>query len=299
MKKIFFSAAMLAMAATASATVKVATLHPILADLTRQVGGDYVEVVEILRPGADVHHFEPAAKDIGAMRGAALLLASGKGLESFLDKLRDSVGESVKVLEVGRGVPSIMLDPSQEVFACCPAHAKGGIDPHWWHSADAAGRAARIIADELAAIDPANADAYNANAKATARHFDELKSWAKKQISVIPRSDRKLVTAHAAFGYFCKEYGFKSVPVLGIGRSDDVSPQYVMQAINVIRENKIRAVFPEDQANPKVLAEITRSTGAAVGRALVADGTSVEAHTFESMLRHNVECIVEALKPQE
>ncbi|MCB1208967.1 MAG: zinc ABC transporter substrate-binding protein [Verrucomicrobiales bacterium] len=299
MKKLFFTVALLAMAVSASAAVKVATLHPILADLARQVGGDHVDVIEILRPGGDVHHFEPAAKDIGAMRGAALLLASGKGLESFLDKLRDSIGESVKLVEVGRGVPSIMLDPSQEVFACCPAHAKGGIDPHWWHSADAMGRAARIIADEFSAVDPGNADAYKANAKAAARNFDELKSWAKKQISQIPRSDRKLVTAHAAFGYFCKEYGFKSVPVLGIGRSDDVSPQYVMQAINVIRENKIRAVFPEDQANPKVLEEITRSTGAVVGKALVADGTSLAAHTFETMLRHNVECIVEALRPQE
>jgi zinc/manganese transport system substrate-binding protein len=282
---------------TAGAAVKVSTLHPLLADVVRQVGGDKVEVVEILKAGGDVHHFEPAARDIAAMRGSVLLLAMGKHLETYLDKLRDSVGGSVKVIEVGRPIPSVQLDPSQEIFVCCPAHAKSSIDPHWWHSAENMKRAARVIADELAGVDPANEDAYAAGAKAASKRFDELKRWAQQEISAIPRGDRRLVTAHAAFGYFCKEYGFKSVPVLGISRSDDASPQYIAQAIQVIREQKIRAVFPEDQANPKVLAEIVRSTGVKLGDSLVADGTSKDAHTFETMLAHNVRAIVAALKP--
>jgi len=282
---------------SAGAAVKVATLHPLLADLARQVGGDKVEVIEILKAGGDVHHFEPAARDIAAMRGSVLLLAMGKHLETYLDKLRDSVGGSVKIIEVGRPIPSVQLDPSQEIFVCCPAHAKSSIDPPWWHSAENMKRAARVIADELAGVDPANEDAYATAAKAAAKRFDELKRWAQQEISAIPRGDRRLVTAHAAFGYFCKEYGFKSVPVLGIGRSDDASPQYIAQAIQVIREQKIRAVFPEDQANPKVLTEIVRSTGVKLGDSLVADGTSKDAHTFETMLGHNVRAIVAALKP--
>lgn len=288
---------LLTLTAATQAAVKVATLHPMLADLTRQVGGTHVEVVEVLKPGSDVHHFEPAARDIASMRGAALLLAMGKHLESYLDKLRDSVGTGVKVVEVGRPIPSLKLEPGQEIFVCCPEHAHNSIDPHWWHSAENMKRAARVIADELSAVDPANEATYTAGAKAAGARFDELKKWAQQQISVIPRGDRKLVTAHAAFGYFCKEYGFKSVPVLGIGRSDDASPQYIAQTIQVIREHKIRAVFPEDQANPKVLTEIVRSTGVKLGEALVADGTAKEAHTFETMLSHNVRAIVAALKP--
>lgn len=283
--------------AAASAAVKVSSLHPILADVTRQVGGANVEVVEILKAGGDIHHFEPAARDIAAMRGSVLLLAMGKHLETYLDKLRDSVGTGVKVVEVGKLIPSVKLDPSQEIFVCCPEHAKSSIDPHWWHSAENMKRAARIIADELSSVDPANEAAYTEGAKAAGKRFDELKKWAQQQISTIPRGDRKLVTAHAAFGYFCKEYGFKSVPVLGIGRSDDASPQYIALAIQVIRDHKIRAVFAEDQANPKVLTEIVRSTGVKLGAPLVADGTSKEAHTFETILAHNVRSIVDALKP--
>lgn len=295
MKKLLALALLAASSLSAPAALKVATLHPLIADVVRTVGGDNVEVVEVLKAGGDVHHFEPGARDIAAMRGSKLIFASGKNLESYLGKLRDSVGPSVKVVEVGRPIPSLKMEPGQDVFVCCPHHSHSAIDPHWWHSAENMRRAARVIADELAEADPANKKAYEAGAKAAGNRFMELKKWAQQQIATIPRGDRKLVTAHAAFGYFCKEFGFKSIPVLGIGRSDDVSSQYIAQAIQLIRDNKIRAVFPEDQANPKVLAEIVRSTGAQTGKPLVADGTAPYAHTFETMLAHNVRAIVEAL----
>jgi zinc/manganese transport system substrate-binding protein len=299
MRKFIVGLVGLAVAATAAAAqpLKVATLHPILADLARQVGGERVEVVEVLKAGGDVHHFEPTGRDIAAMRGATVILASGKNLETYLGKLRDSVGGAAKIVEVGKLVPSIKMEAGNEVFVCCPAHAHSSIDPHWWHSADAMRRAARVLGDEFTLLDPAGKDFYKGNVRAAEKRFDQLKAWARKELSQIPRSDRKLVTAHAAFGYFCKEFGFKSVPVLGLGRADDASPQHVAKTIQVIRDNRIRAVFPEDQANPKVLVEIVRGTGAKLGQPLVADGTAPHAHTFETMLAHNVRVIVEALKP--
>jgi ABC-type Zn uptake system ZnuABC Zn-binding protein ZnuA len=228
MKHLLLTLGLLA-AVPALAATKVATLHPILADLAKQVGGANVEVVEILKPGADVHHFEPAPKDLAEMRGAKLLLASGKGLESFLDKLRDSLGAGVKLVEVGEKIPSIPFvehehhHEGKEEAHDEHDHHHGSEDPHWWHSAENMKRAARIVADELSAVDPANAAAYAAGAKAASKRFGELKSWAQKEIAKIDRKNRQLVTAHAAFGYFCKEYGFEPLSVLSIGRSDDSS----------------------------------------------------------------------------
>lgn len=304
MKHFIRSLCFLAAALPTFAATKVATLHPILADLARQVGGANVEVVEILKPGADVHHFEPAPKDLAEMRGAKLLLASGKGLESFLDKLRDSLGAGVKLVEVGEKIPSIPFvehehhhEGEKEAEKDHDEHQHGSEDPHWWHSAENMKRAARIVADELSAVDPANAAVYAAGAKAASKRFGELKSWAQKEIAKIDRKDRLLVTAHAAFGYFCKEYGFEPLSVLSIGRSDDSSSKHIAETIEEIREHGIKAIFPEDQANPKVLAEIARSTGVKVGEPLIADGTAKVAHTFETMLAHNVRSIVAALAP--
>lgn len=289
--------AALAFAGISQAQLKVAALHPILGDLARQVGGANVRVVDLLSPGGDIHHFEPTARTLGEARDAKLVLAAGKHLESNLDKLQDNLGPGVKIVEVGKSIPSLKISPGSEVFMCSHAHAAGGIDPHWWHSVENMQRAARIVADEFSEADPANKASYRANAAAVQKRFAELKSWAQQQIAEIPKSDRKLVTGHTSFSYFCREFGFKNIPILGIAREDTASPKYITEAIKLIRDNKVRAVFPEDQANPKVLLEITRETGAKTGKPLVADGTSVSAHTFETMLRHNVNSIVAALKP--
>lgn len=301
MKLFLRSLGFLAASLPCFGATKVATLHPILADLARQVGGANVEVVEILKPGSDVHHFEPAPKDLAEMRGAKLLLASGKGLESFLDKLRDSLGAGVKLVEVGEKIPSIPFVEHEHHHEGKEEehedHHHGSEDPHWWHSAENMKRAARIVADELSVVDPANAAAYAAGAKAASKRFGELKSWAQKEIAKIDRKSRQLVTAHAAFGYFCKEYGFEPLSVLSIGRSDDSSSKHIAETIEEIREHGIKAIFPEDQANPKVLAEIARSTGVKIGEPLIADGTAKVAHTFETMLAHNVRAIVAALAP--
>jgi zinc/manganese transport system substrate-binding protein len=275
--KTLLAAFALSLSFAQAAPLKVATLHPIVADLARQVGGANVEVIEILKPGGDIHHFEPAPKDIAAMRGSRLLLASGKGLETYLDKLRDSLGAGVKLVEVGEKIPSIP-------YVCNHDHGEhdhhhGQFDPHWWHSAENMKRAARVMSDELSAADPANSGAYEAGAKAASKRFSELKVWAQKEIAKISRADRKLVTAHSAFGYFCKEFGFETIAE--------------------IREHGIKAVFPEDQANPKVLAEIARSTGVKIGDPLIADGTAKTAHTFETMLAHNVRALVAALGVQK
>lgn len=287
---------LLGVVTSSTAAIKVVALHPLLGDLAREVAGDKAEVVDLLKPGGDIHHFEPTARDVASIKGAAIIFASGKGLENFLGNLRDSV-PGIPLIEVGRTIPSIKIEPGQELFYCCPEHARGAIDPHWWHSADNMKRAARIMGDELAKVDPANADAYKAGAAAATTKIAGYKTWAQQQLAQIPRSERKLVTAHAAFSYFCKEFGFKSIPILGLGRQDEASASYVTETVKAIRDNNIKAVFPEDQANPKVLREIVRETGVKIGDHLVADGTNPDAHTFSAMLRHNVDAIVKALKP--
>lgn len=284
------------MTTAASAGIKVAALHPMIGNLVRDVGGKNVEVVDLLKPGGDIHHFEPSAKDIASMKGSRLIFASGKHIETYLDNLRDSVGAGVKIVEVGKPVPSVKIEKGQELFMCCPEHAHGGIDPHWWHGPSGMQRAVRYIGDELAAADPANAEAYKANAEATEKKIAGYRAWAQQQIAQIPKANRKLVTAHAAFGYFCKEFGFKSLPLLGLSREDEASPKYIVEAVKIIREQGIPAIFPEDQANPKIIQQIVRETGVKLGTPLIADGTAPGFTQYEAMLRHNVEAVVKALK---
>ena len=180
-------------AGSASANLTVATTHPLLSDLARQMGGKTVTVVDLVKPGTELHHFEPTSAEFSALRKAQLLLASGKHMESYLDKLKESLGSGMTILEVGKTIPSLKIEPGSGVFMCCPEHAAGGIDPHWWHSAENMARAAKIIADQFAKMDADNAAVYQANGSAVAKKMLDLKKWAQQEISVIPKDARKLV----------------------------------------------------------------------------------------------------------
>jgi zinc/manganese transport system substrate-binding protein len=295
MKKLFLLF-FLSTLSLAQAQLKVAALHPLIGDLVSQVGGEHVTVLNLLKPGGDVHHFEPSARDIANLQSVKVIFASGKGLENYLGSLRDSV-PGASTVEVGKPIPSIVIQPGNALFYCCPAHSAGALDPHWWHSLDNLKRAARVVSDALAKADPANAEAYKVGSANTQARIAGYKAWAQQQLSSIPRADRKLVTAHAAYGYFCKEFGFKSIPMLGVSREGEASGVYVTEAIKIIQTERIRAVFPEDQSNPKALKEIVRGTAVRIGDELVADGTHPQVHTIEAMIRHNVNAIVKALKP--
>lgn len=278
------------------ADLKVATLHPVLTDLARHVGGKHVEVIGLLKPGSDPHDFSPSSGDIRKMSTARLILASGKGIEPYLPKLPDSLTEGQEILEVGKAIPSLTISEENGLFVCCPHHSEGSLDPHWWHSVKNMQRATKIVSKAFAKADPANAATYKAQAKVYEKHLETLAKWARKEVAKIPRARRKLATAHAAYTYFCQDFGFQSMPVQGLAKEREPSSQYLADVITDLKDNGIAAVFPEAQANPKVLKEMVRGTGAKLGGRLFADYTGdAKTTTYEAMFRHNVKTIVEGL----
>lgn len=275
----------------ADARLKVASLHPLITDVARQVAGQHAEVVQLIDPHADPHHFQPTPKSLLKAKGAQLYLASGKNLETYLDKLRNTLGNQSKVVEVGKTIPSQKISGPDSHYVCCPVHSHGAIDPHWWHRVSNMQKAARVIAKEFGLADPANAKAYKANAAAYSERLSTLHTWIKREVSRIPRKNRILSTAHAAFGYFCKEYGFQSLPIKGLTAHQKTSASYQAQAIREIQKHSIKAIFPEQRANPKSLQIIAKEAGVKIGGTLVADG----APSYEKMMRENVTKIVAAM----
>ncbi|MEM7390824.1 MAG: metal ABC transporter substrate-binding protein [Verrucomicrobiota bacterium] len=281
----------------APGALKVVALHPFIGDLARNVGGDAVEVKDLLPLGGNPHDYEPSPSDFRNVADADIVLASGKKLENYLNKIRDNMSPRAKLIEVGREVPSCLIEANNEIFVCCPAHSVGSIDPHWWHSIKGMRRAAKVLAREFAKEDAANASLYSRQAKAYDRELDNLYRWAKKEVGAIPRSRRVLCTAHAAFGYFCRDFGFRAAPVQGLTKERNPSPSYLAETIGMIRKLKIPAVFPENTANPKILSSMVQETGVTLGGTLLADAPSDEHPTYIGTFRHNVSTIVAAFKP--
>lgn len=278
----------------AKADLKVATLHPLMTDLAKKVGGSHVSVVALMSPGEDIHRFSPTSSAMAQARSADVVLASGKGVELYLPKLQASLPNTTRLVQVGNACRSVKLSAKDAVFACCPAHAAGGIDPHWWHSISGMQDAAGYVAKEFGKADPANKSAYAANANAWGGELKSLESWAKREISKVPRDRRYLVTAHAAFGYFCRDFGFKSIPVAGTAE-EAVSSQYLSEAIEQVKSHRVTTVFPERNGSTKALNAIVAATGARMGSTLIADGSASGVTTYEAFVQHNIRAVVGGL----
>lgn len=275
----------------AAAELKVASLHPLIGDLARQVGGERVEVIDLIGRNADPHHFEPAAADLKRAAAAELYLASGMGMESYLESLQGIIGGQAEIVEIGKDLPSIEGECDHE------GHDHGdhehAIDPHWWHSIDLFRRATTITAATFSKADPAGAEMYQKNAAAYRLKLDELERWTRKEVARIPRDKRHLATAHAAFGYFCKDHGFEPIPVQGVNREQMPDPKKLAGLIAELKEHEVGAIFPEKESNPKILEALTKDTGIRLGEALIADGSTADG--YEAMVRHNVAAIVAGL----
>ena len=290
MRRILFTISLL-LAACAGAQVKITSLHPLMGDLARQVGGDRVSVVDIGKVGMDVHTFSPTAKDLQAMGGSQLVLASGKNLEPYLSSLTDSLG-GIPILEVGKSIPSRTISEGDALYVCCPDHSHGTIDPHWWHDVSNMERAVKVMEKQLTKMDPAGKDYFKGRSKVTRDRYKNLDRWVKAQVATIPKGQRKLVTAHAAFGYFCKAYKMEPIFMLGLSDDHEVPAQELAREVALLQKEQIKAVFPEKNSNPKVLAQVAKQTGAKTGTPLIADGA---AKTYDALMQHNVTAIVQAL----
>ncbi len=272
--------------------INVASLHPLITDAVQQVGGDRINIVQIGKPGMNVHTFRPRPRDVQKLAESKLIFASGKGLETYLDKIKKSLKDGQAIVEVGAAIPSQKVSFKEQIYACCPNHAVGGVDPHWWHNVNNMSRAIRVIEKQLIKADPAGKTVYTANSKAARKRLKALHRWVKAQVANIPKNKRHLVTAHAAFGYFCKTYGFKATYVQGLSADGEIPAARLATSIAELRKNAILAVFPEQKANPKVLQQIARQSGAKIGKPLIADGS---VGSYQAMIQSNVTSIVNGL----
>jgi zinc/manganese transport system substrate-binding protein len=290
MIRALLASTFLGLTSLSAAELKVAVLHPLLADLARNIGGERVTVVDLIGPNGDPHHFEPTPEDLKLAEDARLYLVAGMGLEGYLPKLKAIIANKAALVEVGATLPALEGACDHEGHEHAHEHE---LDPHWWHSIDLFRRATGVVADAMAAAAPENADFYQNNAVIYRAKMDELEKWAKREISKVPRDKRHLATAHAAFNYFCKDFGFTAHPVQGINREQMPDPRQLAALVAELKKNQVAAIFPEKESNPKILQTLTLDTGIKLAEPLIADGTGVKS--YEEMMRANIGGIVRAL----
>ena len=259
--------------------LRVSSFSTVLTEIATQLGGEKVEVFAHVSAGVDPHEFEPSPADLKTVAAADLILVSGRHLESYAGKLREAAGGKAAMLAVGDRLP----DKSD--------------DPHWWHSVGNVERATKIMRDEMIRLRPDARAEFSSNAEKYLARLDALKKWVKAKVAELPLDRRKLVTNHDSFGCFEREFGFTVFPIAGISANDQPGSKRVAGIIATIRAQGVKAIFSEENENPKVIEQITRETGAKLGGKLLSDGLGADPlGSIEAMFRHNIATIVDALK---
>ncbi|MBN2431663.1 MAG: zinc ABC transporter substrate-binding protein [Acidobacteria bacterium] len=263
-------------------------------DFARQVAGDRVRVHGILAPGEDPHTYMPKPADARMVAEADLCLQNGLNLEgkNWMATLAEDAGKPVVTCTDG-----VQLLELEEEGRRVP-------DPHAWFSPRNAAVYVRNILTALNVLDPAGEAEYRARAALYLQQLRVLDAWIRQQFNTIPPAGRILVTSHDAFNYFAEEYGFENRAPVGWSTGRDVgggmSPERRKLVIESIRESGISAIFVETSVNPKLLREIAREAGVAIGGELYSDSMGPRdsaGETYLGMMRENTLTIIQALAP--
>lgn len=279
-------------AAQAAEPIQVSASFSILADIVRAVGAERVKVISLVGPDEDAHVFEPKPMDAKTILQSRLVVLNGLGFEHWMQKLLKSSGYQGATLEASTGVKTRSMA------------AEGGrgpveTDPHAWQDPSNVIVYVQNIAAALIRLDPAGASAYQKNAASYSAELKALDEWARTQINSIAPAKRKVITSHDAFGYFAAHYQLSMLAPQGVSTDTEPSAREVAGLIRQIQRSKIRAVFMENMANPKLIAQIAADTGVTLGPALYVDALSARdaaGSSYLQLMRHNVTELVRAMQ---
>jgi ABC-type Zn uptake system ZnuABC Zn-binding protein ZnuA/ABC-type Mn2+/Zn2+ transport system permease subunit len=263
-----------------SGNVSVVATTTQIGDFAREVGGDKVDVTQILAPNTDPHDYDPRPDDVTNTADAKIVLENGDNLDAWMGKVVDDSGSDAKVIDLGAGVPVKLPGESSGPEA-------SRYDPHWWHDPRNAEAAVREIATQLSAIDPKDKATFAANAAAYEAQLKALDSGIAQCFESVPASDRNLVTDHDAFGYFANRYGIQVVGAVIPSQTTQAQPnaQDLSDLADVVRSEHVKAIFPESSLSPKLADTIASQTGATADHTLYGDTLGPTGSTGDTYLK--------------
>ena len=273
-----------------AAPLPVITSFSILGDVTRQIGGERVQVRNLIGTDQDAHMYQLVSKDLRDMRTAKLILLNGLGLEP-LALQRAAQQSRVPMFTVTQNIKPLMLADDGH------GHHQH-TDPHVWNDPVLMQIYARNIANALISVDPQGKAYYQQRLTAYQQQLAGLNNWASKMFNAVPAEKRKVLTGHDAFGYMAKRYRIEFIAPQGMSTEAEPSARQVAAIISQIRRDHIKAIFMENIKNPKMVQRIASETQTKISGRLYSDALSkgAPAATYIDMFRYNVNALCSAMK---
>ncbi|WP_312446929.1 metal ABC transporter solute-binding protein, Zn/Mn family [Lacrimispora sp.] len=268
-----------------------------LADLAASIGGELVTVNGLMGPGIDPHLYQASAGDVSLMQKADVVVYNGLHLEGKMGEIFENLssqGQAVICIEKGLDESRLLAwEEDSSIY-----------DPHIWFDVSLWKDAAKTVAKGLTEADPNGKAEYEANLDAYLKELDETDTYIHGRAAELPEEQRVLVTAHDAFQYFGKAYGFKVRGLQGISTDAEAGTADVSDLANFIVERQIKAIFVESSVPPKTIEALQAAVKAkgfdvSIGGELYSDSlgdAESGADTYILTVKANIDTIVDALK---
>lgn len=275
--------------------IKATATVGMVADLVRALGGERVEVTQLMKAGVDPHLYTATRDDSAAIMSADIVFYSGLLLEGKMSEMLERTSDTRRVFAAAESLPSKLLtnDPAQQDHP----------DPHVWMNVDLWRQVSVRIADELAQFDRDNRSEYIGAADRLDRQLAALHEYGKRIIAGIPEGQRVLVTSHDAFRYFGAAYGLEVQAVQGISTESEAGLRRINELVDMLVKRKIQSVFVESSVPKESIESLLR--GAAekghnvqIGGSLYSDAmgkSGTYEGTYIGMMDHNLTTIAKAL----
>jgi ABC-type Zn uptake system ZnuABC Zn-binding protein ZnuA len=251
-----------------------------IGDWVRAVGGDRVDVSQILRPNTDAHDYEPRPTDVKDTARAKLVFVNGDRLDHWMGEVVKESGGDPTVVDLSEGLPVRLAGEGEGKEA-------SRYDPHWWNDPRNAEAAVAGIRDALIRADPGGRVAYREAAAAYETRLRALDAGMARCFTAVPAAERKLVSDHDAFNYLVARYGIDYVGAVIPSQTTQAQPSAgeVADLVSLIRREHVKAVFPESSVNPRLAEAIGRRTGARSDLQLYGDSLGPKGSKGDTYLR--------------
>ena len=234
-----------------SARPKVVTTSLPIYCFTANVAGEFASVENLLPANVSPHDYQSSPQDMRKLSGARIVIASGLGLEDWLDRVLQSRSAHVVDSSSGLGKQRIAADDGHTHSG----HDHGHWNPHYWLDPLLAAHAVTNIMQALQKLDPANTTGYASNAAAYVERLHKLDNDIRAALA--PQKQTAIVTYHDAFPYFARRYQLEIAGVIEPAPDVDPSPRHLSELRRLMREKNIQVIFTEKESAPR-LAERLR-----------------------------------------
>ncbi len=226
-----------------------ASIFP-LADISRVIVGDKIEVINLLPPGSSPHTFTITPSDIKKLKQAKIIFIIGDPLDSWTKEITSSL-DNITIYPVNQGVQLRTFAEWKKYYQEKTILKENEdnheqlIDPHYWLSPTNGKIIAQNIYEQIVRLDPQNKSYYNRNLQNFKKQVDQTIITIKSELDDLPQ--KNMIVFHDSWNYFANEFGLNIVGVFVPAPGKEPSPQYLASLHKLAKKFNIKAVFAEPQ----------------------------------------------------